>query len=78
MPGILYVILEELIFKIVRWKLRGFLSRNCISENSQTCEMSPEQVLEGLYQNKLRGSEQLQTAFAMYNHEMAWRRVIKH
>ena len=36
MPGILRVVLEELVLKIVRWKLRGMLFRNCISENSQT------------------------------------------
>ena len=36
MPGIPRVVLEELVLKIVRWKLRGMLSRYCISENSQT------------------------------------------
>ena len=35
-PGIPLVVLEELIPKIERWKLRGVLSRNCTSENSQT------------------------------------------
>ena len=32
--------------------------------------MPPENVLEGLYKNKLQGSEQLQTVFAMYNLEL--------
>ena len=36
MPGILCVVLEELLLKIVRWKLRGMLPQNCISENSLT------------------------------------------
>ena len=31
-----YIVLEELILKIVWWKLRGILSRTCMSENSQT------------------------------------------
>ena len=35
-PGILCMILTELILKIVWWKLRGMLSRSCISVNSQT------------------------------------------
>ena len=35
-PGILCIILKELILEIVSWTLRGMLSRNCISENSQT------------------------------------------
>ena len=33
--GIPHVVLEELMFKIVRWKLRDMLSLSCISENSQ-------------------------------------------
>ena len=33
-----------------------------------TSEMPPENVLEGL-NNKMQGSEQLQTLFAMYNQE---------
>ena len=32
--------------------------------------MPPENVLEGLYKNKLQGSEQLQTVFAMYKLEV--------
>ena len=36
MPGILRVVLGELTLKIVRWKRRGALFRNCIWENSQT------------------------------------------
>ena len=35
-PGIPCIILEELILKIIWWKRQGTLSRNCISENSQT------------------------------------------
>ena len=35
-PGILCNVLEELILKIEWWKLRSMLSRNCISENSET------------------------------------------
>ena len=35
-----------------------------------TSEMPPENVLEGLHKNKLQGSEQLQTVFAMYNLEL--------
>ena len=45
-----------------------------------TSEMIPENVLEGLYRNRLQlqGSDQLQTAFAMYNQvEIAWRQVVK-
>ena len=38
-------------------------------------EMPPENVLEGLYKNKLQGSEQLQTSFAMYNQELSRDRV---
>ena len=36
-----------------------------------TSEMPPENVLEGLYRNRLQGSEQLQTAFAMYKQELS-------
>ena len=32
--------------------------------------MPPENVEEGLYKNKLQGSEQLQTGFAKYNQEL--------
>ena len=35
-----------------------------------TSEKPPENVQEGLYINKLKGSEQLQTLFAMYNQEL--------
>ena len=40
-----------------------------------TSEMIPENVLEGLYRNKLQGSEQLQTVFVMYNQELSRDRV---
>ena len=35
-PGNLWIVLEELIFKIVWWNLRGILSGNCTPEESQT------------------------------------------
>ena len=34
-PGHTYIVLEELVLKIVRWKRRGILPRNCISEYSR-------------------------------------------
>ena len=37
--------------------------------------MLPENVLEVLYRNRLQGSEQLQTIFAMYNQELSRDRV---
>ena len=40
-----------------------------------TSEMPPENVLEGLYKNKLQDSEQLQTLFAMYNQDLSRDRV---
>ena len=42
---------------------------------SGTSEMPPENVLEGLYKNRLQVSEQLQTVFAMYNQELSRDRV---
>ena len=35
-----------------------------------TNEMPPENILEGLHKNRLQGSEQIQTVFAMYNKDM--------
>ena len=35
-PGHLQIVLEELTLNLVCWKLRDILSRNCISEKSQT------------------------------------------
>ena len=34
-------------------------------------EMPPESVLEGLYHNRLPGSEQLESVFAMYNQDLS-------
>ena len=45
------------------------------SDLTGTSEMPPENVLEGLYRNRLQGSEQLQTVFAMYNQELSRYRV---
>ena len=35
-PGTLYTVLEELVLKILGWKIRGIRCRSCISVNSQT------------------------------------------
>ena len=40
-----------------------------------TSETPPENVLEGMYRNRLQASEQLQTAFAMDNQELSRGRV---
>ena len=40
-----------------------------------TSEMPPENVLKGLNKNRMQGSEQLQTLFAMYNQELSRDRV---
>ena len=45
--GIPHVVPEELMFKIVRWKLRDMLSPICISENSQVqMTFSDESLLQ--------------------------------
>ena len=41
------------------------------SDPTGKSEMPLENVLEGLYKNRLQGSEQLQTVFAMYNQELS-------
>ena len=42
----------------------------------ETSEMPPENVLEGLCENRLHGSEQNQTVFSMYNMELRRDRVV--